>query len=104
MRLDVKVYTDTLFADNTSMKGNKCAQLYTDREGFLNVFMMRSKAGAGDLMGNVVNDISIMNEIRYDNALEQVGTIVESMSKSCKYNIHLSSTEPYSPWQNKSKA
>ena len=42
-RLSVKFYTDTLFSDDTSVQGNKCAQLYTDGDGFLHVLPMSSK-------------------------------------------------------------
>ena len=46
--LRVNLYTETLFSDETYVRGNKCAQLYAYGEGFLHVFLMRSKAGACD--------------------------------------------------------
>ena len=67
--LRVKLYTDNIFADYTSVRDNKCAQIYTDRDVFLHVFPMKPKAGAGDSVGNVVKDIGIMNEINCDNAM-----------------------------------
>ena len=39
--LSVKFYNDTLFADDTSVQGNKCAQIYTDGDGFVHVLPMR---------------------------------------------------------------
>ena len=68
-RLSVRLYTDALLADDTSMRGNKWAQIYADRVGFVHVFLMRSKAGEGDSIGNVVKDIGIMNETHCDNVL-----------------------------------
>ena len=56
-RLSVKFYTDTLFDAYNSLRGNKCSQIYSDGEVFAHVFPVRSKAGAGDSMGNVVKDI-----------------------------------------------
>ena len=60
-RSSVKFYTDTLFDDEISAWGNKCAQIYADRYRFLHVFPMSSKAGAVDSLGNLVKDICIMN-------------------------------------------
>ena len=55
---------------------------------------MRSKAGAGDSLGNVVKYIGTMNESHYDNAPEQVRKNVEFMTKVRKYNIQVSTTKP----------
>ena len=79
------------------MQGNKGSQLYTYRDEFVHVLTMRSKAGSGDSMGNVVKDIGIIDKIHCYNALEQVRTNVELVRNSRKYNIHVSTTEPYSP-------
>ena len=64
---------------------------------------MRSKAGSGESLGNVVKDIGIMNEIHCGNALEQVGTNAEFMINSRKYNILVSTNETYSPCKKKDK-
>ena len=93
-RLSINFYNDTQFADDTSMFDNKCSQIYTEEDGFVHVLRMRSKAGAGDSLGNVVKDIDITNEITYDNALEQGRTNAEFMSKADTYNIYVSSTKP----------
>ena len=96
-----KFHTDTLFDDETSVQDNKCSQLYDDRDVFLHVSTMRSKAVAGESLVNGVKDIGIMNEIHCENALEQVGTNSEFISKFRKYNISVSFTDPYSPWHSK---
>ena len=64
---------------------------------------MRSKPGAGDSLVNVLKDIVIVDEINCDNTLEKLRLSLDSMIKSRKYNIHVSSTEPYSPWQKKAE-
>ena len=62
-RSSIKSYTDTLSFGDTSVQGNKFSQIYADKDGFVHVFSMRSKAGECDSMGNVVKYIGIMNEI-----------------------------------------
>ena len=74
------------------MQDNKCAQLYDDRDVFLHVFTMRSKAVAGESLVNEVKDIGIMNEIHCGNFLEQSRTNADFMGKPRKYNIHVSIT------------
>ena len=91
--LRVKFYNDTLFSDDTSVQGNRYDQIYADRDVFVHVFLTRSKAGAGDSLGNVFRDIGIMNEIHCYNSLEQVGTNEKFMSKARKYITHVSSTK-----------
>ena len=60
-RLSVKLYTDTIFADDISVRGNKCDHLYADRGLFVHLFLMRSKDGVGDSLDNVVKDIGIIS-------------------------------------------
>ena len=57
----IKFYTETIFAGDTYLQGNKCAQIYADRDGFVHLFLMRSKDGSGDSLGNVVKNIGILN-------------------------------------------
>ena len=57
---------------------------------------MMSKSGVGDSLGNVVNDIGIINEIHCDKIMEKLVMNAEIMSKARKYNIHVSYGEPYS--------
>ena len=101
--LSVKLFTDTLFADDTSVQGNKCAHIYADGDGFVHILPMRSKLRAGVSVGNVVKYIGAMNEIHCDNTLEQVGKNSEFMKNTRNYNIHVSSIKPYSPCQNKAE-
>ena len=63
MRLIVKFYTDNLFSDDNYVRGNKCAQIYANRDGYLHVLSMRYKAKAGDSLVDMVNTIGIMKEI-----------------------------------------
>ena len=62
-RLRVKLYTDILFDNDTSVWGNEFPQIYADGNGFVYVLPMRYKAGAGDPLGNAVKSFGIMNEI-----------------------------------------
>ena len=42
-RLVTRFYTDTMFSKTKSLKGNTCAQVYTDGEGFVRAYPMTSK-------------------------------------------------------------
>ena len=99
----IKFYTDNIFSDDTSVRGNKCAHIYADGDGFVHILPMRSKLRAGVSVGNVVKYIGAMNEIHCDNTLEQVGKNSEFMKNTRNYNIHVSSIKPYSPCQNKAE-
>ena len=102
-RLSTTWYTDTLFAKETSITGNTCAQLYADGQGFINVYPIDSKEKAGETLQMIVKDVGIPNTIISDNAPEQVGKNTLFQKTCRKYNIESRSTEPYSPWQNKAK-
>ena len=102
-RLRAKFYTDTLFMDETSTKGNTCAQLYADGDGFVHVYPMQSKKQAGESLHQFVNDVGIMNELCSDNAPEQTGANSEFVKATRKYRIKTSTIEPHSPWQNKAE-
>ena len=69
-RFLIKFYTETLFSDDNFVQGNKYYQLYAYGDGFIHVFIMRSKSEADDSMGNLVNDIDMGNKIYCYNALE----------------------------------
>ena len=102
-RLRAKFYTDTLFMDETSTKGNTCAQLYADGDGFVHVYPMQSKKQVGESLHQFVNDVGIMNELCSDNAPEQTGANSEFVKATRKYRIKTSTIEPHSPWQNKAE-
>ena len=69
-RLNCIFYIGTLFAKDKSIVGNKCAQIFTDRE-FLKRIPMRSKSEAGTTLDRINRDTGVENEIFMDNAADQ---------------------------------
>ena len=98
-RLRATFYTDTLFSKVTSIKGNKCAQVYCSGN-FLKVQPMVSKSHVGQSLQDFADDIGIMDELVVDGASEQTGPRSEFMRTVRFLKIKLRQTEPYSPWQN----
>lgn len=71
-RLNISVYSDTMFSKYQSLNGNKCAQVFCG-EGLDMIYPNKSKAAAGDALQRFLEDIGIPNEIIVDGSQEQVG-------------------------------
>jgi hypothetical protein len=100
-RLSAQFYTDTAFAKYTSIAGNTCLQLFTDGNGFVVAYPMRSKSEAGDALHKHCRDIGVPNRLHMDNAPEMTGRDSD-FGMTCKNNkISTTTIEPKSPWQNK---
>ena len=100
-RLNTRFYTDTMFSKIcTSLRGNTCAQIFTDGNGAVFVYPMKSKSEAGQQLINLIRQIGIPYEIHRDGAPEMGGN--SDFSKIWReYRIRSMFTEPHSPWQNK---
>ena len=60
-----------------SLKGNSCAQIFTDGEGFVWIEPMKSKSEAGESLEKVIQDVSIPNALTFDGSKEKVGENTE---------------------------
>lgn len=100
-RLSTRFYTDTIYAKHKSLQGHNCAQMFTDGEGFVVAFPLRSKEDAGEALQKNCRDVGIPNELHYDNANEMVGPNTKFQTLCREYKIKTSTTEPHSPWQNR---
>ena len=98
-RLRATFYTDTLFSKVTSIKGNRCAQLYCSGN-FVKVLPMKAKSHVGQSLQDFADDIGVMDELVCDGAKEETGPRTEFMKTVRHLRIKLRQTEPYSPWQN----
>ena len=100
-RLSCRFYTDTAYAKEVSMVSNTCAQIFTDGQGFVVAFPMRSKESAGDALQKLCRDVGVPKELHSDNAYEMVqdGTKFQKVIRDNV--IHYTTTEPHSPWQNR---
>ena len=66
-RLRSTFYTDTLVSKVTSLKGNKCAQVYSSNN-FIKVLPMVSKSQVGISLQEFADDIGVMDELIVDGA------------------------------------
>ena len=102
-RLNITLYTDTMFSKCKSIIGNSVAQVYTDGQGWVHVDPRTSKALAGLTLDSLIENIGIPNQIIYDGAQEQIGPKSYFQKTMQHYRIHGHQVEPYSPWQNRAE-
>ena len=69
-RLNCKVYSDTMFSKVKSAEGNMCAQVFV-AEGFVRVYLLRTKADAGHALREFTEDVGAPGEIVVDKYKEQ---------------------------------
>ena len=86
-RLKTTFYTDTMFAKVKSLKGNTCAQIFTDGKGFIAAYPMSTKRHAGKSLRRLIEDVGIPSKIIYDGAKEQVQPGTEFQKTISKYHI-----------------
>jgi hypothetical protein len=84
--LNLKIYSDTLFAHKKSVCGFSSVQIFTDGRGFCRVYPLRSKGDAHQALMQFIHDVGIPKELLADCALEEMrgewGRIVK------QYHIH----------------
>ena len=100
-RLKTRFYTDTMLSKvGTPLRGNTCAQIFTDGNGAVFAYPMRSKAQAGTQLLTFIQQVGIPNELHRDGAPEMGGN--SKFNQICQeHRIKSTYTEPHPPWQNK---
>ena len=100
-RFSTRFYTDTMFSKiGPSLRGNTCTQIFTDGNGAVFAYPMKSKSQAGDKLVSLIQQVGIPNELHRDGAPEMAGN--SKFNQICnEYRIKSTYTEPHSPWQNK---
>ena len=91
-RLNRTFYTDTLFSRVTSLRGHKCAQVFTDGS-FTTVYPMHSKKEASDALRMFIQDVGIPDTLMADLAGEQTGDDTEFIKQAKRNDISLHWTE-----------
>jgi len=96
-----RFYTDTFFASIPTTSGKSMAQLYTNDIHFMKVYPMTSKSETSESLLSLIHHVGIPSSLHSDYAKE----IREGkFNKLCQeYHIPLTTTEPYSPWQNRAE-
>jgi hypothetical protein len=96
------VYSDTLFNENSSIRGNKCAQIFVASNDHAVIYPLKSKSDAFTTLNSYSTKFGIPNPIITDNAGEETGDDWERVRK--KFLMEQRLTEPYSPWQNRAES
>ena len=99
--LNCRFTSDTFFASTPSILRNTCAQLFMSDFGFGKFCPQRLKSEAGFSLQEFLQDIGIPRHIHTDVAKEMT---LGTWQKVCKEaGIKTSTSEPYSPWQNRTE-
>ena len=99
-RLNMKIYFDTLFPKFRSLNKNTCAQLFTNTE-FIILHPSKSNAGAGNCLREIIDDIGITINMRFDNAVDFLREGTELMNSIKKHYINWNVTKPYIQYHNR---
>ena len=87
-RLHATFHTDTLFSKIILLRGNKCAQVFTNG-AFTAVYPIMSKSHAGDSLREFINDVGIPDRLYADLAAEHTGMNTEFQQQVCKFHIQM---------------
>jgi hypothetical protein len=90
-------YTDTMFSTSKSLRGNKCAQVFTNGAGYDLFYPMRKKFEAGESLNSMIRSIDVPKDLVSNGAVEETGGCFGQTVKENKIKQRLS--EPNSPWQ-----
>ena len=87
-RLHTTFHTDTLFSNIISLRGNKCAQVFTNG-AFTAVYPIMLKSHVGDSNQEIINDVGIPDRLYVDLAAEHTGTNTEFQQQVHKFHIQM---------------
>ena len=102
-RLNIILYTDTLFAKCKSIIGKNLAQVYIDGQSFVYVDLSTSKSLARLKLENLTENIEITNTIIYDGAPEKFSPNSDFQKIMRKFNIRGHQCETYYQCQNRAE-
>jgi hypothetical protein len=76
-RLNDTFFADTMFSGIRSLKGNTCAQVFTNRK-YVHL-ELGEKSQAGEALGSMIDKVGFPDKIMLDGAKEQTGKKSEFM-------------------------
>ena len=100
--LNTRLYTDTMFAATKSLRGNKCAQVFTNGIGYDLFYPLKKEALASEALNEVIRTVGVPKELVSDGARAEIHGRFGAVAK--EYRIKQRLTEPYSGWQNRAEA
>ncbi len=92
--------TDPMDGQSKSIKGNRYAQVFANKDFFAIAFPLATKAGAGDALRQFINEFGRPERLTFDGSQEQCGRKTEFMANVRKYSIDFRITEPHRPNHN----
>jgi hypothetical protein len=101
-RLNTQFYSDTVFATTKSLKGNKCAQVFTAKD-FIRFHPMDSKQNCHQALQVFAEDVRIPSDLCADGAAELTGPI-SGWRKLCRELwVATRESEPYTQKQDQAE-
>ena len=94
-------YTDTLFSNVVSLRGNTCGQVYFNKANFYKFYPLRSKSDAHTTLIPLLELTGLPSGVHSDRAPELINGQFSNLLR--KYRIRQSTTEAKSPWQNRAE-
>jgi len=85
-------YVDTMQAKVTSLRGNKCANIFTNGK-FTKVVPMESRAASGRSLGDFIDDVGVPEKLVTDGASEFTGKNTEFVKTARRNGTLLHTTE-----------
>jgi hypothetical protein len=98
-RLNEFIATDTNFANEKSIEGYHCAQVFFGMTSkMLHVAGMKTESEFADVYLDFIRKCGIPSALRRDNAKSEISQRVKNIHRDLIIDDH--QTEPHSPWQN----
>jgi hypothetical protein len=96
-----QVFHDTMKANNKSLRGNKCCEIYATGFEWSRAFLLKMESEAHEPLDLFLGQYGIPEALVSDNAKAYIGSEFSKEAKQagifCKLN------DPYSPWQNRAE-
>ena len=94
-------YTDTLFFNVTSLRGNTCGQVYFSKSNFYKFYPLKHKKESQETLIPLLTLAGIPSQMHSDRAPELIQGHFSRLLR--KYRIRHTTSEPHSPWQNRAE-
>ena len=97
-----RFYSDTCFFKCKSIRGDTCAQITGNGKGFCRFWSMKTKSLAHEGLRNFIEMDGIPENLVVDGSKEQSHNAWKDTLRT--YHVNQSTSEPYSPWQNRAES
>jgi hypothetical protein len=91
-----------MFSTTKSLRGHKCAQVFTNGMGYDLFYPLKREADAAEALNEVVRTVGVSKELVSDGAKAEVQGRFAAVAN--EFWIKQRRTEPYSGWQNRAEA